>query len=220
MKKIFASLWPALLALGIFVGMSVMVQLNIDALQSLIADSAWGMPLYVFSIMALVSIPFANSIALVPLASALWGWQVAGVLTLVAWLLSSIVVFEVVRRFGAGILRELVPPKKLKKILRFMESAGVPGMILLRAFLSSDVSVYILALFTRITRLQFFLISVAGLAGPAFVYAYVGGLDVVWQIGAVLIGISLFFLYLTIRRLWHSKILPLDASAPPYPNGV
>ncbi len=200
MRPPLARTGSALLALGLFLGVSFLVESRLDAIRALITDSASGMAIYAACMMLLVAIPFASSMALVPVASALWGWPLAGLLTLGAWLLSSVLLFVVLRRYGRSAALQVVPPATTRRITRFLEATGTPGMIIIRAALTSDLSVYALAFFTRISTVRFFVVSLAGLAVPAFAAAYVGGLPLAWKIGVLATGALFFILYLLGKR--------------------
>ncbi len=205
-----ARIGSALLALALFLGMSVVVESRLDAIQALITDSVGGMVTYTLCMMLLVAIPFASSMALVPVASALWGWPLAGLLTLGAWLISSAILFLMLRRYGRSAVLQVVPPSTTRRIMRFLEATGTPGMIIIRAALTSDLSVYMLAFFTRISVGRFLTVSLVGLAVPAFAAAYVGGLSLEWKLGVLAAGSVFFGLYLLAKwRVAKQASMPL-----------
>ncbi len=196
--------WYIVMAVVMFLGISFVVQNNLEAPQTFVEHSKWGMALYLLISTLLVIIPFASPMAWIPVASILWGWPVAGVLTLIGWVTASQIVFEVSRRLGRQLIVRAISTKRLHQASAFLKKGGVFGMIAIRILLPADVSSCTLALFTKVGRLHFFIVSVASLAGPAFLYSYVGSLSVELQafiIGCViLVGVLVF---LSRKQIWH-----------------
>lgn len=198
----------ALAGATVFAGISYLVRSNAAALDALIVDDAAGMATYALLSAAFVMIPLGSPSALIPIASTAWGWAAAGALTLVAWTLASLVLFEAARRLQGPFARRLGGTRAARGASAILEHAGMPALTLLRVILPSDIASYLLALCTDLTRAQFLALSIPGLAIPAFWLAYAGSLPLAWQIVALLTGAGVTLGLALAQRGLRDLVLP------------
>jgi hypothetical protein len=211
-KKIVLNFWPLLPALCMFLVVSILVQGNLPFLKSLMVDSDLGMMTYCLVSVLMVVIPFASPMAILPVASALWGWPMAGALTLGAWLVASQLLFEIANRSGMPLLHRVVPGRRLEEGAQFFQDAGVFGTVLMRAILPSDIATYALVFFTDLGRWKFLAVGIAGLAVPAFAYAYIGSLSLMLQITVILLAAAAFVAFQVLRGRLSFVDLKLGAA--------
>ena len=117
----------------LFIAASYAVQNNLDFFESYITDSFFSMVFYVFIL--IVSAVFApiDMIFLMPIASAVWGWFLAAVLSLLGWTLGSSVVFVLSRKYGVPLIRKIISLKEIYGYEQLMPKENLfLGVVFLR----------------------------------------------------------------------------------------
>lgn len=214
MPSVARKLWPVLLGLAIFIAVSAVVRTQIDVFAGLLegkTDIA-GMALYVLIGIATVLIPFGSLVPFMPIAVALWGWFVTALLTLVAWVLGSQLIFELSRAFGKPFAEKFVAGDRLKGVRRLIGDRNLLHQILIRWIVRGDIVSYAFGIFTNVGRKEFLLITIVGVAPGAFTYSYFGSLPIAYQIGLAVTGVTLFATYMIVhaKRPQWLRALKLD----------
>lgn len=177
-----------LLVLLLFVGATILANRYEARLTALVEkDTIPGMVAYVgITIVAVVIAPFSTA-PLIPIASALWGWVVAALLSILGWVIGAQVAFVLARRFGVPLVARIVPLEKISIL-----EARVPqqnlfwAVILLRMTVPVDILSYALGLFSRMSATSYFWATLIGVTPFAFVFAYTGTLSMRVQMVTVL----------------------------------
>ncbi|OJI08944.1 MAG: hypothetical protein COV08_02525 [Candidatus Vogelbacteria bacterium CG10_big_fil_rev_8_21_14_0_10_49_38] len=153
----------------------------------------FGMIAYVLVTVIAVVVAPISTIPLIPVASGLWGWFVAGVLSIAGWAIGAQIAFQLARSFGKPLVAKLI---SLEKIARFEERLSKEHMfwtiVFLRVVIPVDVLSYAVGLFSNMKSGMYFFATLVGIAPFAFVLAYAGTLTVWLQFMVFLIVAVIF----------------------------
>ena len=193
-KKILPFL-EFLIIISLFILLSYLTQRNIVYLQDLIGTSFQNMIIYVFIFTASVIIAPINSEPLIPLASQLWGWQIAGFLTLIGWSIGSLIAFLIARHYGVRIVKKFVSLKKVEQFQKIIPQENIFwSIVFLRLTIQVDILSYVIGFLSNISAKKYFIASLIGFAPLAFILAYIGELPLIYQLVAFTIAILLLIL--------------------------
>ena len=182
--KLLKHIIPVLLSILLFVGISFYVREHLDAFRSLMEGAhGYGKVAYVGLGVLSVVIPFASILPFVPVAVALWGWQTAAVLTCAAWVIGGQILFIFARKLGKPFVTRMLPESQMATLLRLVRDRGFLHSVLIRLVFHGDIISYAFGIFTHISGLRFFLVTVLAAAPSATAYAYYGSLPVAYQLG-------------------------------------
>ena len=185
----------------LFIAASYAVQNNLDFFESYITDSFFSMVFYVFIL--IVSAVFApiDMIFLMPIASAVWGWFLAAVLSLLGWTLGSSVVFVLSRKYGVPLIRKIISLKEIYGYEQLMPKENLfLGVVFLRIAIPIDLISYAIGIFTNMKFIPYFFATLIGFLPLAFFLAYIGTLPIYMQIIGFII-----FLFVVIIGLFSIK---------------
>ena len=198
-KKTFFSLFGILIILILFVIVSYFTQENLPYFQSLISNTFLGMGIYFLIILLEVILAPITIIPLIPLASGLLGWFLAGLLTLIGWTTGSLIAFFIARKGGVPLIERFVSFQKIQKLEKLiLEDHLFIGIILLRILIPIDMMSYAIGLFSGVGWQKYTLASFIGFIPLSFFLAYSGSLPVYYQIIGFLIAGILIMLVLII----------------------
>ncbi|MBU4070210.1 MAG: VTT domain-containing protein [Nanoarchaeota archaeon] len=203
-KKTFFSLLGMLLILSLFIIVSYFTQENLPYIQGLISNTFVGMGAYFLIVILETVLAPITIIPLIPLATGLWGWFLAGLLTLIGWTFGSLLAFFIARKGGVPLIERFVPLKKIQKVEKLiLEEHLFIGIILLRILIPIDVVSYAIGLFSSVSWKKYTLASFIGFIPLSFFLAYSGSLPVYYQLmGFLLMGILiLLVLIILIKRI-------------------
>lgn len=205
MKKLFntdflGSAFGIIVLVFLFVLASVFADTYQTQMQALVSDdSVIGMGAYVLLTIFAVVIAPVSTLPLLPLASGMWGWVVAGVLSIVGWTIGGQIAFLLARRFGKPFLRKVISLEKLEKYEKRVPEENIFWtVVFLRMAVPVDVLSYALGLFSRMKSVPYFFATLIGVAPFALVFAYAGTLPFLYQMEAL--GLALFIMFLTFLK--------------------
>lgn len=205
MKKLFntdflGSAFGIIVLVFLFVLASVFADKYQTQMQALVSDdSVIGMGAYVLLTIFAVVIAPVSTLPLLPLASGMWGWVVAGVLSIVGWTIGGQIAFLLARRFGKPFLRKVISLEKLEKYEKRVPEENIFWtVVFLRMAVPVDVLSYALGLFSRMKSVPYFFATLIGVAPFALVFAYAGTLPFLYQMEAL--GLALFIMFLTFLK--------------------
>src|SRR3989344_5624435 len=95
-----------LFILFLFILFSFIVHRNIDFISSLF-DTPFGMLVYIFIVILAVVIAPVSALPLLPVASQLWGWFLAGIFGIIGWTIGGLIAFEISRKYGVPLVKTL-----------------------------------------------------------------------------------------------------------------
>ena len=177
------SIVEIILIIFVFIVFTYFVQTNVEFFEELIGKSLAGILIYILIIIVAIVVAPISSIPLIPLVSNIWGWQLAGIINVVGWTLGSVVVFFLTRRYGVEIIKRLI---SIKQIYYFENKIPKENLFLvvflLRMVVPVDILSYALGLFSKIKFWPFVFTTVLGIIPGAFALAYVGTINLLFQV--------------------------------------
>ncbi len=176
----------------LFLLVSYFVQTNLDYFKEPIAkNKVWGAIIYILLIIAATVIAPLTTIPLIPLASSIYGWFLAGVITYIGWLIASMIVFYISRKWGKPFVKKFVSLDKIKSVEKSISRKNRMGaLIFLRMTLPVDILSYALGLFSSISWRTYIISAAIGFIPFTFLLTYLGSLPFLYQvIGSLIIGI-------------------------------
>lgn len=160
----------------------------------------FGMAAYVaLEVSSIVIMPI-TTLPLLPVAVVLWGSFLAGVLSIIGWMIGGFIAFKLARKYGKQFVLRFVKIQEIERI----EKSIPPGkvfwaIVILRMSLPVDLLSYALGLFTNISLKSYMIATFIGIAPFAFIFSYSAALPVWYQ--TAVIGISLGVVYWGYRRI-------------------
>lgn len=177
------SIVEIILIIFVFIVFTYFIQTNVEFFEELIGKSLAGILIYILIIIVAIVVAPISSIPLIPLVSNIWGWQLAGIINVVGWTLGSVVVFFLTRRYGVEIIKRLI---SIKQIYYFENKIPKENLFLvvflLRMVVPVDILSYALGLFSKIKFWPFVFTTVLGIIPGAFALAYVGTINLLFQV--------------------------------------
>ncbi len=172
-----------ILILLLFILFSYLVQTNSSHLGALVVPGVMGVLIYSFlHILAMVVAP-VTVFPIIVLASSIWGWFWAGMITWISWIIGALIAFLIARRWGVPLVRRLVSLDKLYKLeSRAEKYETFFSILLLRAVIPADILSYALGLFSNVKMRTYFFATAIGIAPFVFVYSYLGTVNFLYQI--------------------------------------
>jgi len=190
------------LIIVLFFLVSFLVQNDIEMFKGLINPSFSSMLIYVFiTIVAIVFAPI-STIPLLPIASSVWGWFLAGILSIIGWTIGALIAFGLARKYGMPLVKRFVSLDKIAKFEKMIPEKNIFwSIVFLRMAIPVDVLSYVLGLFSHIKFRTYFIATLIGITPFAFIFAYVGMLEFRIQVLAFLIAvIVILFGYFVKKR--------------------
>lgn len=181
-KKVKYLLGLTLIA-AIFILITFIVQNNVELIQGLIQNDFLGILVYISVLIVSAVVAPIDVLFLMPIATALWGWIPAALISLFGWTLGSAVVFALSRKYGVNLIKRLVPLKKIYEYEKLMPKRNVFfSIVFLRIAVPVDIVSYAIGLFTRVNFSTFFFATLLGFTPLAFALAYLGSLPANFQL--------------------------------------
>ncbi len=208
-RKIIWSILSLVTVLGLFILISTFAQSYENEIRALVEVNGFaGMMAYVLiSALAIVVAPI-STLPLIPLATSLWGWIIAGLLSIVGWVIGAQVAFHLARRFGRPLVQRIVSPENISKFEnRLPEKNLFWTVTFLRIVVPVDVLSYAVGLFTKMRSLPYFLTTIIGVTPFAFVFAYAGTFSARLQVMIALEVLAIAVVALLFKKIDIKKIL-------------
>jgi len=126
---------------------------------------------------------------LIPVVSNIYGWFLAGVVTVIGWTFGSIIVFFISRKYGVPLIKKFVSLKKINKFESKIPKENLfIDIVLLRMIIPVDILSYALGLFSKVKFKTYVLATIIGITPFAFVFSFLGTIPLSYQIpGFILI---------------------------------
>jgi len=201
MNKKFKSILEILLVIILFIVFSYCVRKNMTFFEDLIGMSYIGMILYVIlNIIAIVIAPI-STFPLIVVASNIYGWVIAAFLSILSWSIGAAIAFVIARKYGVPLVSKIFSLKKIKEIEKKVPKNNLfLSVVFLRMAVPVDVLSYALGLFSRMKFRTYILATIIGVSPFAFIFSYAGTLPVMYQIFALVIGLSIFILGIILNK--------------------
>src|SRR3989344_7728838 len=125
--------------LVLFIFSSYITNESEEFINKHIDKGIFGMLIYICAIMLEIIFAPINPLPLVPIATGIWKWKIAGVLTLIGWTLGSLIAFTIARR-GVSLFEKRYAFQKIRKVEKIIPEKNVfLGLILIRITLPFDL---------------------------------------------------------------------------------
>lgn len=116
-----------------------------------------------------------NSLALIPIASGLYGWLLTAFVATFSWFVAAIVAFVIARYLGRPALRALGFKASLDKIeKKIPEHVSFWSIVFLRIMFPVDVLSYALGLFSNVSLPVYASATLIGITPFAFIFSIMG----------------------------------------------
>lgn len=201
-KLKLSAIFSVILIVAVFILLSYLVQTNYSFFEGMIASNFSGMIIYIF--LTIIGVVFApvTVLPLIVVATSLWGWVLAAIITVFGWSTGSVIAFLIARKFGVPLIKRFM---SLEKIYELEEKTLIGNnflsVLFLRMIIPVDVLSYALGLFSKIKLAPYAIATVIGVAPFAFIFAYLGMVPFVYQIILGLLILIIFLLWLIIREI-------------------
>ena len=190
--------------LGVFfLVASYFVQENISNIELWVGEFQFlGFFIYSFFGFLTTVIAPISSVPLVPIASNLWGWEIASILNVVSWTTGSYIAFLLAARFGRPIIKRFVSLEKIDKLEHLIPKEHVFWtVVLLRIIVPVDILSYALGLFSKVRMKDYMMATVVGITPFAIMFSYVGEIEFKYQI-FIFVGFFIsMFLWFFVRGI-------------------
>jgi uncharacterized membrane protein YdjX (TVP38/TMEM64 family) len=184
----------------LFVGATVLAQTYANSLE-LYMTKAESQSMAAYVLITLLATVFApvSTVPLIPIAAQAWGWVTAGILSIIGWVIGSMIAFVLARRYGARLVGRIVPLQKIQKFEAKLSSRNqFWTVVLLRLTVPVDVLSYAIGLFSTMPAKSYLLATTIGVIPFAFIFAYTGtlppGLQIIVVVEIVLLIILIYYL--------------------------
>ncbi len=204
-SKLYTAL-SLILIITAFILFSYFIQTKSDFFNNLIANNFLGILIYILlNIIAVVFAPI-TVLPLIVVATGLWGWTNAAIITILGWTIGSILAFLIARKFGVPLVRRFISLEKIYKLEdKFSVGNNFWSVLLLRIIIPVDILSYALGLFSKIKLLPYSLATIIGITPFAFIFAYLGTVPFIYQIILGLIVLIIFITWLVIEEMFYRK---------------
>lgn len=144
--------------------------------------------------LAIVAAPI-STLPLLPMASMLWGWIPAALLSVLGWTLGGTLAFLVGRAYGRPLVERFVSKERIAAFeAKIPEHRLFWSLIILRMITPVDVLSYALGIVARISLSLFIVTTALGTLPFALLFAYAGVLPLQLQLLAGVCGLTVLTL--------------------------
>lgn len=200
-KNIVKPVIGAITVFVFFVLISFLVNLRSDSVIELLKVEGYQSH-FIYILVTIIATVFApvTTLPLVPIASAVFGWQIAGLLYVIGLMVGSYIAFLIARYIGLPFFTKFVSEDKIYSIEKLIpENNLFLVLIFLRMSIPVDILSYAIGFFSKIGHIKYLLATFIGILPFAFIFSYVGllpiGLQSMIFFEIFLILFSAHFLY-------------------------
>lgn len=179
LKKEHDILKPIFYTLGVFaffILVSFMVNIYLDNIIEVIKLDGYNSAL-IYVLITVIATVFApvTTLPLIPVASAIFGWKLAGFLYVTGLMVGSYVAFIISRKIGLPFVLKYLPNKQIYYIEKLIPEKNIFwALIALRMIMPVDILSYALGLFSKVGHFKYLVTTLIGITPFAFLFAYIG----------------------------------------------
>lgn len=191
----------------LFIATSLLSQLYGDEILKFVGtENGLSKALYVLVTIFAVVVAPVSTMPLIPLASHLWGWPIAGALSIFGWAIGAQIAFLLARRFGKPFVEKIFSFKKLHAFENYFTNKNLFWtVVFLRMIIPVDILSYALGLFSEIKSTTFFFATLIGITPFAFIFAYAGNLSIRPQIIILVEVLAVLGIVYMVRKVIKNK---------------
>ncbi|MAH07262.1 hypothetical protein CMI38_03375 [Candidatus Pacearchaeota archaeon] len=184
-----------------FILSSYLIQKDLLGLEGVIGKDYLSASLYVLILVVSIVVAPVSALPLLPIASNVFGWFVAGWLSVMGWLIGSAIAFILSRRYGRPLVERVVSLGKIEKIEKMIPEENLFwSIVFLRMSVPVDILSYVLGLFSHVKFRTYMLASLIGIIPFAFLFSYLGTLGIYYQLLALLIALVIILVGVLVRK--------------------
>ena len=190
-KEKIKSLIASFVIVSTFIIASYYTNIYFEEIEQLIGDSVGGMLVYVIINIIDVILAPVSLIAVIGVASNIWGWIISALLTIIGWTLGGYIAFKITRKFGVPLIDKFIKLEKLHEIEKKVDSNHLFwSIVILRIIIPADLLSYALGLFSGISTKKYILATIIGVTPLGVTLAYLGSMPFEFQIiGFITVGV-------------------------------
>ncbi len=189
MNKQIKGLIEILIVVFVFLFLSYIIQQNIELFESFVTSNFIGIIVYILIEIASIVIAPITTLPLIVVASNLWGWFFAALLSIIGWSIGAWIAFILARKYGVKIIQKFISLEKINKIERKIPKEHLFWtVVLLRIATPTDVLSYALGIFTKMKTRDYIIATIIGITPLAFLFAYLGAIPILYQLMLFLTG--------------------------------
>lgn len=194
--------WPLFVVAILFVTISQLSLRFAPELRELFAGDSTAVGIVTFVVIGLILslLPAVSTLPLVPIATTLWGWQTASLVTMALWTLGSQIQFTIARRVGERRMKWFFHADQAKTIRALVSTNAWSRAVLLRIVLDGELVSYAYGFFSHLSGFAFFTSTLVGVIVPAIFYCYIGAMPLWVQLVAMATGGLIFWLTTVLRK--------------------
>ncbi len=183
MDKKLRGLFEAIGVIIVSIYFSYVVQNNFSYFEKFIVKGVTGIVVYVLIEITSIVIAPVTTLPLIAVASNLWGWINAGLISIFAWTIGAWIAFVISRKYGVRIIKKFISIEKIQEI-----EAKIPrehlfwSVVLMRIIIPVDILSYALGIFTKMKARSYIIATIIGISPFAFLLAYLGTIPINYQI--------------------------------------
>lgn len=190
----------------LFILFSYLTQKNLETIKLFIGNGMFGMFFYVIIVVIAVVVAPISAMPLLPIASSLWGWFLAAVLSIIGWTIGALIAFVIARKYGLPIVKRFISIEKINHFENIIPQQNIFwSIVFFRMVIPVDILSYALGLFSQISGWKYFLATIIGVSPFAFFFSFFGKMPIFYQIIALLIALLIFFIGLGLRIKYEKK---------------
>jgi uncharacterized membrane protein YdjX (TVP38/TMEM64 family) len=213
-EKLSALIGLAVLVIS-FIAISYFIQSNPDYVENMVGGAKIRDFALIFVLIVIVGTVFIplTFIPLIPLAIFSYGAIITALLIVIGEFIGAMISFGISRKYGIPIVSKIVSLKEIDRYEKALPEGNLFwAIVLIRIAIPLDALSYVLGLFSKIKLRTFVLATILGLIPKAFALAYLGSLELKYQLIAfvmfivvILIGYGLDSRYGQRYRLKNYK---------------
>src|SRR3989344_543608 len=198
-KEQINSIISIFVIIALFALSSYAVQNNLGGINEYLDYGIWGMLIYFILVILSIVLAPVSVFPLIPIASKLWGWPLAGIISIVGWTIGAVIAFLLARRYGVPLVSKFLPMKQIYKLEKLIpENHLFLTVVILRIVIPVDGLSYFLGLFSKMKLRSYTLATLIGLTPFALIFSYLGTVELIYQLVSFTIGLSIFLIMLLI----------------------
>lgn len=198
------ALLSVIVVVALFILTSYFVKQNIEYLEETIGDNEFGMVIYFLLTIVAVVIAPVSDLPLLAAVAQIYGVVEAAIATWLAWIIGSVIIFYLGRKYGVGLVKNFISLEEVYEI----EERIIPkkhmfwNLLLLRMIIPVELLSYALALFSRVDFKTYLITAMIGLLPIAFLFSYLGVIPLAYQVLIFTTLILTIILIHLLRELW------------------
>ena len=179
----------------LFIASTIIVRQYLDFFNQYFDIGFLGIIIYVLIVIISIVVASISAFPLIPIASNLWGWFTSGILNIIGWTIGSMIAFILARKYGVPLISKFIPMKRINKIENLVPKDNVFWtVVFLRMVIPVDILSYALGLFSKIGKKRYFFDTLVVVSPFAFVFSYIGVVNIYYQLSELAIALGIFFL--------------------------